>query len=123
MSCAIQTLGTVIQPVRGSTSASTTHAVYEYAGDGPTPAPLYRPGERGGLYEPTDPSVPNFSSANPAASAKVRLLPSKDTRPLANCRRSGAIPSSSAAAAAICALIFSAAWIAALPIITVTRLE
>jgi hypothetical protein len=40
MSWAIQTLGTLTQPVRGSTSASTTQAVYEYAGDGPTPAPL-----------------------------------------------------------------------------------
>ena len=40
MSCAIQIFGTVIQPVFGSTSASTTQAVYEYAGDGPTPAPL-----------------------------------------------------------------------------------
>ena len=35
MSCAIQTFGTVIQPVVGSTSTSTTQAVYEYAGDGP----------------------------------------------------------------------------------------
>src|SRR6185503_15157004 len=47
MSCAIQILGTLIQPVFGS--ASTTQAEYEYAGDGPTPAPLKRPGERGGL--------------------------------------------------------------------------
>jgi hypothetical protein len=29
MSCAIQILGTVIQPVAGSTSASTTQAEYE----------------------------------------------------------------------------------------------
>ena len=48
MSCAIQIFGTVIQPVAGSTSASTTQAVYEYAGEGPTPAPLKRPGARGG---------------------------------------------------------------------------
>src|SRR5580765_5689407 len=48
MSWAIQIFGTVIQPVAGSTSASTTQAVYEYAGEGPTPAPLKRPGARGG---------------------------------------------------------------------------
>src|SRR6267142_1500357 len=76
MSCATQIFGTWIQPVFGSTSASTTHAVYEYAGDGPTPAPLNLPGERGGVYEPTAPSVPNFASASTTASANVRLRPS-----------------------------------------------
>jgi hypothetical protein len=40
ISCAIQTRGTVIQPVCGSTSTSTTDAEYEYVGVGPTPPPL-----------------------------------------------------------------------------------
>src|SRR4051812_20466984 len=123
MSCAIQIFGTVIQPVFGSTSASTTQAEYEYAGDGPTPAPLKRPGARGGLYDPTAPSVPNFSSANPAASAKVKRLSAKDTVPLANTSLSGVTSSCSAAASAIMSFSFCAAWMVALPIITVTRLE
>src|SRR5258705_5123492 len=123
MSCAIHTFGTLIQPVRGSTSASTTHAVYEYAGDGPTPAPLNLPGERGGVYEPTAPSVPNFASASTTASANVRLRPSNDTRALAKLARSGATSSSSAAAAASMLFSFCAASIAALPAISVTRLE
>ena len=48
MSCAIQIFGTWIQPVRSSTSVSTTQALKLYAGDGPTPAPLYLPGGLGG---------------------------------------------------------------------------
>src|SRR5256885_14045920 len=106
MSCAIQIFGTVIQPVFSSTCASTTQAVYEYAGEGPTPAPLKRPGARGGLYEPTEPSVPNFSSANPTASTKVRDFDSKDTRSLANVSLSGATSSCSAAAIAIMSFNF-----------------
>src|SRR5258706_8097738 len=123
MSCAIQIFGTVIQPVALSTWASTTQAVYEYAGDGPTPAPLKRPGARGGLYEPTEPSVPNFSSAMTTASGKVRTRLSNETLPLEKTILSGATCSCSDAASAIMAFSFSAAWIAALPIITVTRLE
>ena len=38
-SWAIQIFGTRKAPVSGSTSTSTMHAEYEYAGDGPTPAP------------------------------------------------------------------------------------
>ena len=49
MSCAIQILGTVIQPVCSSTSTSTTQAEKEYAGDGPTPAALNLPGGLGGV--------------------------------------------------------------------------
>src|ERR1051325_6266770 len=71
MSCAIQTRSTTTIPVDGSTSTSATAAEYLYAGDGPTPAPLYLPGDRGGVYEPTVPIVPNFDSANTTASAKV----------------------------------------------------
>src|SRR5207248_6188127 len=40
-SCAIQILGTRTMPVAGSTSTSATQPLYEYAGDGPTPAPRY----------------------------------------------------------------------------------
>src|SRR3954464_13865259 len=68
MSCAIQILGTWIQPVRSSTSVSTTHALKLYAGDGPTPAPLYLPGAFGGEYEPTAESVPSAASAMATAS-------------------------------------------------------
>src|SRR6266480_5370990 len=39
-SCAAQTLWTVTSPVSSSTVTSATCAEYEYAGDGPTPAPL-----------------------------------------------------------------------------------
>src|SRR5438128_10632166 len=98
MSCAIQIFGMLIQPVAASTWASTTQAVYEYAGDGPTPAPLYFPGARGGLYEPTEPNVPNFSSASTTASAKFMLRLSNATRPLANTRRSPATSRCSAPA-------------------------
>ena len=34
-SCAIQIVGTRTMPVSGSTSTSATHALYEYAGEGP----------------------------------------------------------------------------------------
>jgi hypothetical protein len=67
--------------------------------------------------------VPNFSSAKPAASAKVRLLPPKVTLPFANSSLSGTASSCSAAAAAIMSFSFLEASMAALPIITVTRLE
>src|SRR5215467_14766625 len=42
-SCAAQTLRTVTSPVSSSTLTSATCAEYEYAGEGPTPAPLCLP--------------------------------------------------------------------------------
>src|SRR5262249_9230172 len=42
-SCAAQILWTVTTPVSSSTLTSATCAEYEYAGDGPTPAPLCLP--------------------------------------------------------------------------------
>src|SRR5215471_4502790 len=53
-SCAAQTLWTLTSPVSSSTLTSATWAAYEYAGDGPTPAPLYLPplASGGGAYEP-----------------------------------------------------------------------
>src|SRR5581483_7255809 len=53
-SCAAQTLCTVTSPVSSSTLTSATCAEYEYAGDGPTPAPLCLPprASGGGAYEP-----------------------------------------------------------------------
>src|SRR6266571_6565938 len=42
-SCAAQILWTVTSPVSSSTLTSATCAEYEYAGDGPTPAPLCLP--------------------------------------------------------------------------------
>ena len=57
------------------------------------------------------------------STAKFMLRLSNATRPLANTSRSGATSRCSAAASAICFFSFSAATIAALPIITVTRLE
>src|SRR5262245_49178587 len=42
-SCAAQTLWTVTSPVSRSTLTSATCAAYEYAGEGPTPAPLNVP--------------------------------------------------------------------------------
>src|SRR5438270_7363482 len=42
-SCAAQTLWTVTSPVSSSTLTSATCAEYEYAGEGPTPAPLNAP--------------------------------------------------------------------------------
>src|SRR2546422_5180366 len=71
MSCAIQTRGTCTQPVDGSTSTSTIDAVYEYVGDGPTPPPLKRAADRGGVYEPVVPMVPTVASAIDTASANV----------------------------------------------------
>src|SRR5687767_15430949 len=71
MSWAIQIFGTWIQPVRSSTSVSTTQAVKLYAGEGPTPAPLYLPGAFGGEYDPTADNVPSCASADATASAKL----------------------------------------------------
>jgi len=104
MSCATQILGTVIQPVFGSTSVSTTQAEKLYAGDGPTPAPLYFPGAFGGEYEPTVESVPNFASASAIASTKLMPLfgsSAANTRPCENTTRSGGMPSDSEAASAM----------------------
>src|SRR6266481_5653408 len=42
-SCAAHTLWTLTSPVSSSTLTSATCAEYEYAGDGPTPAPLNAP--------------------------------------------------------------------------------
>src|SRR5215472_4746762 len=42
-SCAAHTLWTFTSPVSSSTVTSATCAEYEYAGDGPTPAPLNAP--------------------------------------------------------------------------------
>src|SRR5271157_1927457 len=52
-SCAAQILCTVTSPVSSSTLTSATCAAYEYAGDGPTPAPLYLPprDSTGGWYD------------------------------------------------------------------------
>src|SRR5260370_30086773 len=74
MSCAIQTRGTWIQPLDGSTCTSTIDAVYEYVGEGPTPPPLNRAADFGGAYDPVVPIVPNFASAMQTASAKLTPL-------------------------------------------------
>src|SRR5438067_504537 len=90
-SCAIQTRGTRTIPVAGSTSTSATHALYEYAGDGPTPEPRYFPGDGAGVYEPTVPIVPSAASASPTASAKVTPRAgssTSNTRASANATRS-----------------------------------
>src|SRR5690242_14697450 len=86
-SCATQILGTRTIPVSGSTSTSATAALYEYAGEGPTPAPRYRPGLRGGVYDPTVPTVPTAASAACTASANVIPFSGSsawNTRPPAN---------------------------------------
>src|SRR3954469_22927036 len=126
MSCAIQIFGTWIQPVRSSTSVSTTQALKLYAGDGPTPAPLYLPGALGGEYEPTADSVPSAASAIATASTNdiARLGSSAAyTLPCEKTTRSGSVPSVSETAAATLARRRSAAWTAALPAMMVTRLE
>src|SRR3954463_7908390 len=125
MSCAIQIFGTWIQPVRSSTSVSTTHALKLYAGDGPTPAPLYLPGALGGEYEPTAESVPSAASAMATASTNdiARLGSSAAyTLPCENTTRSGSVPSVSETAAATPARRRSAACTAALAAMMVTRL-
>src|SRR6266513_4015946 len=59
-SCAAHTLCTVTSPVSSSTLTSATCAEYEYAGDGPTPAPLCLPprASAGGAYDPVPVSAP-----------------------------------------------------------------
>src|SRR5215469_3781446 len=59
-SWAAQTLWTVTSPVSSSTLTSATCAEYEYAGDGPTPAPLCLPprASGGGAYEPVPVRAP-----------------------------------------------------------------
>src|SRR5436309_11642826 len=96
MSCAIQTRGTWIHPVEGSTSTSTTDAEYEYVGDGPTPPPLKRAADRGGVYDPVVPTVPNVASAMQTASLKLTPLAgssASNTRRSANTSRSLGISS------------------------------
>src|SRR2546428_13747189 len=67
-SCAVVILSTVSWPVSRSTLTSATAAWNEYAGVGPTPAPLYVPPmPAGGLYEPAATSGPYFASARVAA--------------------------------------------------------
>src|SRR4029079_18478622 len=95
MSWAIQTFGTWIHPVAGSTPTSTTAAVYEYVGDGPTPPPLNFAADGGGVYEPTVPSVPNFASATHTPSRNsppVSGLSTSNTRRPANASRSFGTP-------------------------------
>ena len=72
-SCAAQTLCTVTSPVSSSTLTSATCAEYEYAGEGPTPAPLCFPprASRGGAYEPVPVSAPWKSMAATTASSKL----------------------------------------------------
>src|SRR5207245_7114214 len=68
-SCAVVSLSTVRVPVSTSTLTSATVAWYEYAGDGPTPAPLKVPPiPLAGLYLHAATSVPCFDCARPAAS-------------------------------------------------------
>src|SRR5690242_11215509 len=59
-SCAAQIFSTVTSPVSSSTATSATCAEYEYAGEGPTPAPLCFPprASGGGAYEPVPVSAP-----------------------------------------------------------------
>ena len=126
MSCAIQTRGTCTQPVDSSTSTSTTAALYEYVGDGPTPPPLYFAADAGGVYEPVVPTVPNIASA--AQTASLNVMPragssASKTRRSAKTRRVFGTPSFLLTASASRSRARSAAWIAALPIISVTRLE
>src|SRR6201997_5894514 len=69
-SCAAQTLCTVTSPVSSSTLTSATCAEYEYAGAGPTPAPLNFPprASAGGAYDPVPVSAPLTSIAATTAS-------------------------------------------------------
>src|SRR5271165_3513340 len=72
-SCAAQILCTVTTPVSSSTLTSATCAEYEYAGEGPTPAPLCLPprASTGGAYEPVPVSPPCTSMAATTASSKL----------------------------------------------------
>src|SRR6476646_668647 len=74
-SCAAQTLWTLTSPVSSSTVTSATCAEYEYAGDGPTPAPLNAPprASLGGAYDPVPVSAPVKSIAETTASSKLIL--------------------------------------------------
>ena len=72
-SCAVTMRSTFNWPVCRSIVTSATHAWYEYAGLGPTPAPLKVPPiPGGGLYQPAAESVPYRASAATAASVNVR---------------------------------------------------
>src|ERR1017187_18301 len=72
-SWAAQILWTVTSPVSWSTLTSATCAEYEYAGDGPTPAPLCLPprASSGGAYDPVPVSPPWKSMAATTASSKL----------------------------------------------------
>src|SRR5256885_11483016 len=95
MSCAIHTRRTSIHPVEGSTLTSTMAAEYEYVGDGPTPPPLNFAADRGGVYDPVVPIVPNIVSARHTASANDTPADGcsvSNTRRSANTRRSVGTP-------------------------------
>src|SRR5437588_10487823 len=70
-SCAAQILWTVTSPVSSSTLTSATCAEYEYAGEGPTPAPLCLPprASGGGAYDPVPVRAPLKSMAATTASS------------------------------------------------------
>ena len=113
-------------PVSRSADSSTTAAEYEYVGVGPTPAPFHFATDFGGVYEPTAPSVPNSPSASTTASTNVSdfdaSAASQMRRPPARSRSTGT-SSFFAAASKIGARTRRAAWMAALPVISVTRDE
>src|SRR5215472_16491013 len=110
----------------GFTSTSITAAEYEYVGEGPTPPPLYKAGDFGGVYEPTVPIVPKRASARQIASAKLTPLSGAvESKTRCSSKHSLSLGTSNfnETAAARSALPRSAACIAALPAINVTRLE
>ena len=113
-------------PESGSTCTSATAALYEYAGEGPTPLPRYRPAPAGGVYDPTVPIVPRAASAAWTASAKVVPVSgfsASNTRDSAKTRRLVGTSSCLATSGAIKSRARSAARRAALPDMSVTRLE
>src|SRR5579859_4579980 len=126
-SCASVIRSTVTTPVSRSTLTSATAAWYEYAGVGPTPDPLKSPEiPLGGLYEPTETSVPFFDSARTAASANDMLFAGSArsyTRRYASATRSAGTSSFAATASTMSARRRPAASRTALPAMKVTRLE
>mgnify|MGYP003694225109 CR=1 FL=1 len=128
MSCAIQIFGTWIQPVRSSTSVSTTQA---------REAVRRRRSDAGALVlarrawaastEPTAESVPScrFRACHrfDERHAGSGIVGARIRAPCENTTRSGSVPSVSATTAAICTRSRSAACTAALPAMMVTRLE
>src|SRR2546427_405007 len=110
----------------GSRRGRARPGLWVWAVGGPPPAPGSFRARPAGVCEPTFPRVPAAASASCTASAKLiprSGLAASNTRPPANVIRSTGASSFGAVCRAMRSRARSAAWMAAFPVMSVTRLE